>query len=92
MAFTPLVHPDAIKMAVRQIKRWIFAAKQDRHPGIAFLHASYAVGDLDMLRQVVSDNVVIDVTRINPFELHKEATQLQDEAQDKMESMCPRLK
>lgn len=92
MAFTQMVHPDAIKMAVRQIKRWIFAAKQDRHPGIAFLHASYAVGDLDMLRQVVSDNIVINVTGMSPFELHREATQLQDKAQNRMENLCPNLK
>lgn len=36
---------------VRQIERWRRAAAQDADPGVRFLHASYGLGVLDILRQ-----------------------------------------
>jgi len=86
------VSEESIKQAVRQIERWIYASKQDEHPGIAVLHANYAVGDLDMLRQMVSDEVVIRATGKNPFTLLAQATALQDEAQRKLLEICPQIR
>jgi len=83
---------EAIKQAIRQIERWIFASKQDRHPGIALLHSNYAVGDLDMLRQMYDDKMVLEVTGKNPLKLLREATSLQDKAQREVMLYCPRLK
>lgn len=83
---------EAIKQAIRQIERWIFASKQDKHPGIALLHANYAVGDLDMLRQMYDDAVVFEITGKNPLKLLREATQLQDKAQREVMRYCPGIK
>ncbi len=83
---------EAIKQAIRQIERWIFAAKQDKHPGIALLHANYAVGDLDMLRQMYSDIEIANVSGRNALYLLREATALQDKAQKEVLSMCPRMR
>ena len=82
------ISPDSIKKGVRQIERWMLAVKQDRNPGIALLHANYAVGNLDMLRQMVSDNEVIKVTGKNPLQLMARATRLQDIAQKKVIDLC----
>ena len=86
------VSNESLKQAVRQIERWIYAAGQDRHPAISILHANYAVGDLDMLRQMVSDDEVIKATGKNPLTLLVEATRLQDLAQEKLLKLCPQAK
>lgn len=74
---------------VRQIERWLVAANQDNHPAIMLLHANYAVGNLDMLRQMYSDEEIIQVTGRNPKKLMDVAVRLQDEAQKKLSAMCP---
>lgn len=76
--------PEAVRVAVRQIERWIYASQQDTNPGIAMLHADYAVGDLDMLRQMVSDSEVIQITGRSPRDLLLKATTLQDKAQQQL--------
>lgn len=55
-----------IKKGIRQIERWIIAARQDSNPGIKLLHANYAVGNLDMLRQMFSDNEIKEATSKDP--------------------------
>lgn len=79
-----------IRQGMRQIERWLIAAKQDRHPGIKLLHANYAVGNLDMFRQMYSDEEIELVTRKDPQKLMSIATQLQDEAQNELAKICPR--
>ena len=76
---------------MRQIKRWIYAAKQNIHPGISLLHANYAVGDIDMLRQMASDTEVKRITGENPHTLYLVAIALQDKAQKKLTAVCPQL-
>ncbi len=78
-----------IQQGIRQIERWLIAAKQDTHPGIKLLHANYAVGNLDMMRQMYSDKVIIEITGKDPLQLMKIATNLQDEAQSKLVKICP---
>lgn len=77
--------PEALHLQVRQIERWLRAARQNGDPGIRFLHASYAVANLDMLRQLASDVEVLRTTGADPVRLHTEATRLQDEAQGALE-------
>lgn len=78
-----------ILQGMRQIERWLVAAKQDRHPGIKLLHANYAVGNLDMIRQMYSDEEISYTTGKDPSKLMSIATQLQDEAQKELEKICP---
>lgn len=77
-----------IEQAIRQIERWIYASKQDTHPGIAMLHANYAVGDIDMLRQMFSDDEIKKFTGKDALNLLREATKLQDQAQAKLMRYC----
>lgn len=56
---------------VRQATRYLVAAEQDRHPVIAYLHASYAVGIFDMLEQLGQSDAQIR-------NLRERATLIQD--------------
>lgn len=85
------ISKESALQAVRQIERWIFASRTDANPGIALLHANYAVGDLDMLRQMVSDVDIVRMTGKNPLDLLIEATKLQDLSQRKVLQLCPRF-
>lgn len=82
------VSAESIGQAVRQIERWMFAVTQDRNPGVALLHANYAVGDLDMLRQMTSNGAVMRVTGKSMLEMLKRATKLQDMAQRRLGKFC----
>lgn len=78
-----------ILQGIRQIERWLVAAKQDMHPAIKLLHANYAVGNLDMIRQMYSDKEILLYTGIDPQRLNVIATKLQDEAQIELAKICP---
>lgn len=81
--------PDPLQQGIRQIERWLIAAKQDKHPGIKLLHANYAVGNLDMIRQMYSDEEIKQSTGTDSQKLMITATQLQDEAQVELFKICP---
>lgn len=74
---------------MRQIERWLIAAKQDQHAVIKLLHANYAVGNLDMLRQQYSDEEIRNTTGKDPNSLMGVAMKLQDEAQKELMLLCP---
>lgn len=76
-----LCSPAGIRLQVRQVRRWLAAARQDRDPGIRFLHATYGVGNLDILRQVASDEAIARASGEDPGALHRTLIALQDEAQ-----------
>lgn len=80
----------AISQGMRQIERWLIAAKQDTHPGIKLLHANYAVGNLDMVRQMYSDEEIKQHTGRDVTKLVSIAIQLQDEAQKELSIVCPK--
>lgn len=80
-----------ITQAIRQIERWLIATKQDRHPAIKMLHANYAVGDLDMLRQMYTDQEIMAVTGKDSLALLRIATHAQDQAQQELARLCPSL-
>ncbi len=74
------VSDDSIRMAVRQIQRWIYAAERDADVRIRLLHANYAVGNIDMLRQMTTNDMVAKATGANVLELWARATRAQDGA------------
>ena len=71
---------DAIRLQIRQVERWLKAARQDLDPGVKFLHASYGVGNLDILRQIVTDQEIQRIGGVNPVALLQELSALQDAA------------
>ena len=84
--------PESIDQGVRQIKRWLFAAKQDRNLGVALLHVNYAVGNIDMLIQMVPYEQVKKTTGVDMFLLHKKATALQDKIQSRILRIYPKFR
>ncbi len=73
--------PEGLRLQIRQVTRWLRAARQDLEPGIRFLHASYGIGVLDMLRQLAGDEDVRAATGADPRSLHAALARLQDQAQ-----------
>lgn len=85
MAYScPPVSKEALTRLMRQTERWLIAARQDLNPGVKFLHASYGVGNLDIIRQVIADDEIIKVTGKNPIRLLRELEALQDQAQSEI--------
>ncbi len=82
------VSKESINIAMRQIDRWIKAAKQDKHPGVMMLHINYAMGDLVMLREMTDDKSIEIATGVNPFKLYAKITNLQDLAQSRLLKIC----
>jgi hypothetical protein len=78
-----------ILQGVRQIERWLVASNQDRHPVVKLLHANYAVGNLDMLRQMYTDEEIKQGTGKDASRLMTIATKLQDDAQKELANVCP---
>lgn len=76
-----LCTPEGLRLQIRQVERWLRAARQDLEPGIRFLHASYGMGVLDMLRQLAGDDEVRAATGAEPRALAAELGRLQDAAQ-----------
>ncbi len=74
------VSDDSIRQAVRQIQRWIYAAEHDTDVRIRLLHVNYAVGNIDMLRQMTTNDMVAKATGVNVLELWSRATRAQDAA------------
>lgn len=66
---------------IRQVTRWLYAAKQDQDPAVKFLHASYGVGNLDAIRQIISDSEIKSATGLDSISLMRELSMLQDQAQ-----------
>lgn len=67
-------------MQIRQVQRWLAAAKQDLDPRIKFLHASYGIGNLDILRQIIPDQEIERISGVNTLMMLKELSTLQDSA------------
>jgi len=83
------MYVEKIVIGVRQIERWSIASRQDLDPGVKMMHANYAVGNLDMLRQMFADDEIFRVTGKHPIEMHKAITALQDEAAAEAIGACP---
>lgn len=73
---TPLP-PGSAAVAIRQIRRYAFAASQDRSPVVGLTHASYALILLDTLEEMVGRDAIkrggYDVGKVRAF-----ITKLQD--------------
>ncbi len=74
------VSDNSIRQAIRQIQRWIYAAEHDADPRIRLLHSNYAVGNIDMLRQMTTDDRVQAAAGVNALSLWARATKAQDMA------------
>jgi len=80
------ISPEGINIAIRQIKRWVVAAEQDKDPYVKYLHATYATGNIDLLRDIISDIEIMKATNIDILKLRNKAITLQDIAQRLIQS------
>lgn len=76
-----IISPEGINIAIRQVKRWLYAAEQDKDPYVQLLHSTYAIGDIDLLREITSDMEIIKAANIDILSLRTKAIKLQDTAQ-----------
>jgi hypothetical protein len=63
---------------VRHVKRYHMASLQDLNPIVAFLHNAYAVGIMDMMRDLADDDVIAKATGEDIKALRREILQVQD--------------
>lgn len=80
------ISPEGINIVIRQIKRWLVAAGQDNDPYVKYLHSTYAIGNLDLLREITSDIEIMKITNIDVLQLRNIAIKLQDSAQRLIQS------
>lgn len=64
-------------IAIRQLRRYAFAAMQDQSPIVGLTHASYAMMALDLLEEVAGRDA-IKAAGYDPVEVRKLVTGLQD--------------
>lgn len=83
-----ILPPEAIRLTMRSAQRWLRASLQDNELGIANLHANYAVGVIDQLRQLTTDQEIMHATGINPVEFHNKAIARQDAVVATIEKAC----
>lgn len=79
-----MFHAASITTAIRQTRRWLFAAQQDQHPFVAMLHANYAVGNIDLIRQMWTDADIMHATGQDINSLAKDAAQVQDRIKERL--------
>jgi hypothetical protein len=84
-------NPENIRKLLRQAKRYQFAAEQDAHPAIAFLHSSYAVALLDGARMLASDEEITAAIGEDYRAIRKNALSFQDKLQKMAETVAKKF-
>ena len=78
-----------IKILVRQIGRWSLAAKQDKSPFIAVLHANYAAGFYWALLDIASKDQIERAANIDFDRFKKIVMGVQNDASKLAIKTCP---
>jgi len=79
-----------IKILIRQCARWSTAAQQDQNSMIMVLHANYGAGYLWALKDIATDQQIMDATQIDMKKFTNEVVKIQDHATKKMALLCPK--
>ena len=82
---------EIMNTLIRQTARWSAAAKQDESPIIALLHANYGAGYLWALKDIYTDQDIMEKTGINVIEFKKKIIDIQDGATRKVSAVCPKF-
>lgn len=75
-------------VAVRQLRRYTFAAMQDQSPIVGLTHASYAMMAMDLLEETVGRDA-IQKAGYNPAQVRLLITKLQDKHAEALRSCDP---
>lgn len=76
-------------IAIRQIRRYAFAAAQDQSPIVGLTHASYALVLLDTLEEMIGRDAARTLSGVDPARLRLFITQLQDAHAKKLQGCDP---
>src|SRR5690349_19862707 len=76
-----------IQTLLRQISRWAVASEQDQSPMISVLHANYAVGYLEALRDTTDESEIDKYIDFQKFK--KKIYAVQDRAVTNAVKACP---
>lgn len=82
---------NMINTLVRQASRWSMAAKQDKSPMIALLHANYGAGYLWALKDIFTDQEIQQATGMNVLEFRDEIVDIQDHVTMEIIKKYPRF-
>lgn len=80
---------ENLRNLLRQTSRWAVAAEQDTNPYITNLHATYALGYLNSIKTVYTEQEIMDITNISIKEFEKSITEIMDKAIQKISEICP---
>ena len=78
-----------IKKLSRQAARWSTAAKQDKSPLVAVLHANYGAGYLWALKEIANSSQIKAATGIDVQKFTEKIVETQDIATKRMIQLCP---
>lgn len=81
-----------IRILARQTIRWATASIQDSEPIVAVLHANYASGFAQALRQVASDSAIQRATGLDAQALEARVVAIQDRVTERLMARCPKLR
>jgi hypothetical protein len=81
---------NAAGVAIRHIRRYAFAASQDKSPVVGLTHASYALMGLDMLEEVAGRDA-IRAAGFDPAKVRGFITKLQDAHAERLQGCDPHL-
>jgi hypothetical protein len=90
-ALTAMGPPDAGPIAIRQIRRYAFAASQDQSPVVGLTHASYALVLLDTVEEMLGREALKGVTGVDPTRMRTFITAQQDRHAKVLERCDPYL-
>lgn len=79
----------AIQILLRHSARYSAAAEQDESPLIQLLHANYGAGYLWALKDLATDQEILDSTGVKIHEYTKMIIDIQDKATRRVSKLCP---
>jgi hypothetical protein len=80
-----------LQILARQAARWTTAARQDKSPMIAILHANYGAGYLWAMQDIATTKEIEAATGIDWKRFKKDILLAQDQAAEKMAKLCPKV-
>lgn len=80
-----------VAVAFRQMRRYAFAAAQDRSPTVGITHASYALNSLELLEEVLGRATLEQATGCDVAQMRALITRLQDTHAKQLQKCDPYL-
>lgn len=86
------VTPDVAPIVIRQIRRYAFAASQDKSPIVGLTHASYALILLDTAEEMLGRDAVARLSGVPPTKMRQIIAAVQDAHAERLQECDPYMK